>query len=811
MSRLLGLLGNLGFAAKVGGGFAIVLLLAAVLGGVGTMAIGGLTSQMDTSRIATGVVASLQEVSAARESFLQSRKTEDAEKTQAAVSDLAKELEALKASVAGDETASREVSAAIEAVSVMRSNFADVSSETSRQQELNGELAASIARLGDLSKQINGDMQIVRRDAKRESLRAAATRRKADDIIRFVVALREEALRTQYMFLRSTTSTADGLLEEAMAEAQKLRDNARALTNARVDGVDQASVELLASRSGELQEQFTQLAATTSFADVHKLRGQVNKTLEDIVAAAKDVQTSAYKAIDAIQQDVQSRDIALIKVDLVSANASDLSRQALAVKSTTLGFLSGFGDTDAEGVMRDISELSFVAGTLAASASQFPEVAEKVQLAQTEIDGYRTSFENMLESLEAVRVSSQQLAGVTADMRGQITSLASEQAERAASSGAASFWTIAVTLASVVGLGIAVAIVLSLAITRPTRRLTEIMGRLAEGDTDVEIDGTERGDEIGAMSRTVEVFRDNARERARMREEQELEQQAAASRQARVDELIGSFRAQVQELLSSVGDTAAGMEATARDLTRIAGESAGRAEETTRASGAATHNVESVATAAEELAASISEIARQVGQTTEVVNQASHGTRQTNEKISGLAAAAQKIGEVVTLIQAIAEQTNLLALNATIEAARAGEAGKGFAVVAAEVKELANQTSKATEEIGAQIAAIQGETKGAVEAIAAITQTMQEVDSYTSAIAAAVEQQGAATNEISRNVQNAAEGTTSVTSNMGELANAVAETNASADMVLVASSDVGEKTRQLRAQIDRFLNDVAAA
>jgi methyl-accepting chemotaxis protein len=46
---------------------------------------------------------------------------------------------------------------------------------------------------------------------------------------------------------------------------------------------------------------------------------------------------------------------------------------------------------------------------------------------------------------------------------------------------------------------------------------------------------------------------------------------------------------------------------------------------------------------------------------------------------------------------------------------------------------------------------------------------------------------------------------------MGELANAVAETNASADMVLVASSDVGDKTRQLRAQIDRFLNDVAAA
>ncbi len=64
------------------------------------------------------------------------------------------------------------------------------------------------------------------------------------------------------------------------------------------------------------------------------------------------------------------------------------------------------------------------------------------------------------------------------------------------------------------------AIALNFAVTRPLRRTTETMSRLAEGDTDVEIDGTGRGDEIGDMSRTMQVFRDNAVERLRLQSKQ---------------------------------------------------------------------------------------------------------------------------------------------------------------------------------------------------------------------------------------------------------------------------------------------------
>ncbi|MBO6756160.1 MAG: Cache 3/Cache 2 fusion domain-containing protein [Roseibium sp.] len=346
---------------------------------------------------------------------------------------------------------------------------------------------------------------------------------------------------------------------------------------------------------------------------------------------------------------------------------------------------------------------------------------------------------------------------------------------------------------------------------QPVTQMAAVTREIAADNLSIDVPFVERDDQIGDLAKSVQTLKARSVERLELAENRDADEASKSERQKAVQELIDGFRTNALGLLSSVADTASTMDRTANDLRSLARESSNHAAETAQSSEETSTNVQTVASASEELAASIREISGQVARTTEVVERATEGTRTTNQKVEGLAASAGKIGEVVTLIQAIAEQTNLLALNATIEAARAGEAGKGFAVVASEVKELATQTSKATEEIGAQISAIQDATRESVQAIAGITEIMEEVNNYTSTIAAAVEQQGAATSEISDNVQRASTGTQTVSDNMVKLSGAVETTSESSEQVLASSGELTHKTEALKAEVERFLDGVAAA
>ncbi|WP_262029657.1 methyl-accepting chemotaxis protein [Microvirga sp. Mcv34] len=359
--------------------------------------------------------------------------------------------------------------------------------------------------------------------------------------------------------------------------------------------------------------------------------------------------------------------------------------------------------------------------------------------------------------------------------------------------------------------GLVLNVLVGRSISLPLTRLQQAMRRLADGDAASEIPSTDATDEIGAMARTVLVFRDNARERERLTQEREGMAAVDAERAQRISGAIMAFDASVEQILAEVRQVTG-------DLARASGQLEGSANHVTRqaeiagaASTRTAHNMSAVASAADELDASLAEVAAQTNASAQASERAVAEARGASGSMSILSTATSQIGEVANLIRSIAAQTNLLALNATIEAARAGEAGKGFAVVASEVKDLAGQTARATEEIARQIEAVQAASRETLVALGTVQASVEDLAGVVSAVAGTVSQQTAAVSEIARSVAQvsteAQAGTSAIETTQGVASQSLEAARGVADLSVLLES----QAQRLGAEIGQFLQSVRAA
>ncbi len=301
---------------------------------------------------------------------------------------------------------------------------------------------------------------------------------------------------------------------------------------------------------------------------------------------------------------------------------------------------------------------------------------------------------------------------------------------------AAAKWAIWIGGALAVALAVLLGWLLSRLIVAPVAQMTGVMNTLASGNNAVEVPGTTRGDEIGAMAKALLVFREAAIDK----EKSDAAKKIADAEQQRVVEILeanlgklahGDLTSQINEAFSPTYESVkVNFNAAVTELRNLIGTVMESAATIRTGSGEIAQASEDLARRTEANAASLEQTSAAVTQMDGRLKATAASAGRTVDRADG----AKGIDSVIEGLDKIAFQTRVLAMNAAVEAGRAGEAGRGFAVVADLVSALAMRSEEEAARARDQLTATQTDIVGAVEMVSKVDRALADISGDVSEV-----------------------------------------------------------------------------